>query len=158
ERIGTIARSKDRAAAGQEVRDAERRELSILLLVEPLEAVPDADDLPAIGLPGMQGHRADDSVEAGAVAAAGQDPDPRAHLPEVSLVLPRWQICHTRDRPRFTSPDREQAHSRSGHEAARTGTRSRTRNFSGSCARFSGSSSTITPRQLGAPQWQGSAT
>ena len=56
-----------------------RVEVDVLLLVEALEAVADADDLPAERLARVQRHRADHAVETGAVAAAGQDADACAH-------------------------------------------------------------------------------
>ncbi len=53
---------------------------------EPFIAVLDADDVPAVLHHGRLGHRPDDRVDAGAVAAAGQDADGRlalAHEPTI---------------------------------------------------------------------------
>ena len=84
ERVRPVARAEHRPAARQHVRHLRGAEVDVLLLVEALEPVPDPDDLPAVGLSGVEGHRADDTVEARAVTTAGQDPDARAHDQEAA--------------------------------------------------------------------------
>src|SRR4029079_13133501 len=79
ERVSPVARAEHRAAARQRVLHAGRRQLDVFLLVEPLEAVADPEDLPAIGLPSVQRDGANDAVETRAIAAAGEDADARTH-------------------------------------------------------------------------------
>jgi hypothetical protein len=74
--VGVRARRlQDRPAARQEPRDVDRPEVPELALDQATPAVQDADDL-VTSVEGAPGHRPDDRVQPGAVASAGEDPDP----------------------------------------------------------------------------------
>src|SRR5205823_4085511 len=68
-------RAEDRPAAWEEPRDLPRPERREDPVDEPAPALPDADHLPAAGERAPP-DRADDRVQAGAVAAPGEDADP----------------------------------------------------------------------------------
>ena len=51
-------------------------EVDVLLLVEALEPVADADDLPAVRVMRVQRDRANHRVETRTIAAPGEDSDP----------------------------------------------------------------------------------
>ena len=84
EQVQAVARAEDRPALREDAGDVaaiEARDPAAARDEEPLEAVPDAEDLPAVDVLGGLDDRADHRVEAGAVAAAGQDRDaPRGLL------------------------------------------------------------------------------
>jgi hypothetical protein len=105
ERVGAVRRAEDGAAAGQELLGPGRIEIDVLLLVQALEAVADADHFPAVGVAGVEHHRADHRVEARAVAAAGEDADALAHRRQYALAGPLTAARGSGKCPPDAAPD-----------------------------------------------------
>src|SRR5262249_4097638 len=89
ERIGAVRRAEHGAAAREQLRHRGLGEIEVLLFVEPLEAVADADHVPAVGAARREGCGPDHRVEPGAVAGAGEDPDTSSHRAQYSRSGPR---------------------------------------------------------------------
>src|SRR5581483_7103601 len=79
--------AEDGAAAGQDAADGVEVELEIVALQEALPAVPETDDLVAVVGDGTVHDGPDDGVQAGAVAAGGEDTN--AHSPNYLLNVGR---------------------------------------------------------------------
>jgi hypothetical protein len=73
-RVGLVGRPEDGASLEENAGDIPRRERADAVLDQPEEAVLDADGLDAVRR-GILHHSADDSIEAGAVAAARENAD-----------------------------------------------------------------------------------
>ena len=89
ERIAAIGAAEERAALARQRRIEPGRieRLGGDRTAQQTEcAVADADRLPAVTMVGAQGHGPDGGVEAGAIAAAGQDTDGLGHEPPPCLV------------------------------------------------------------------------
>src|SRR5207248_7036065 len=91
ERVGVGARrAQDRAAAGQYPPGVVEVELHRVVLQHAGPPVPEAEHVVAVGAHGLADDGAYDRVEAGAVAAAGQDPHARHAR---GLLLPAGQVA-----------------------------------------------------------------
>jgi hypothetical protein len=83
-RVGA-RRAEDGAAPGEDVLDVTEPDRLGQVLDRPLPPVAEPHDLPAVGLDALADHTADDRVEAGAVATAGEHTN--AHLLSQSLLV-----------------------------------------------------------------------
>ncbi|OPZ14536.1 MAG: hypothetical protein BWZ10_01892 [candidate division BRC1 bacterium ADurb.BinA364] len=87
-RIVAIGCAQDRAAFGQDSGHIGILEQSPAILGQPKIAVLESDDFHAVARHGRLGHSANDGVEAGAVAPAGQNADsPFAHARVLSAAI-----------------------------------------------------------------------
>ena len=89
ERIAPVGAAEERAAAPRHAGiEAVRFDVDGCdrPLEQPERAVADADRLPAVAMMRAQGHGPDHGIEAGAIAAAGQDPNSLGHCEPPSVV------------------------------------------------------------------------
>ena len=86
------AGSQDRAADLRQALHVVAREGKEVAVDDPAPSVTDADEIEPIRRRALEDHAADDRVQTGAVAAAGEDAD--SHVPSL-LVFPdaRWRRC-----------------------------------------------------------------
>ena len=97
ERVGA-RRAEDRPAARQDAADLGHPERHRHVLERALPAVAEPDELVTVDADALADDRADDRVETGAVAAAGEHPDSHAKDPNGSAPAPAAARDQTRER------------------------------------------------------------
>jgi hypothetical protein len=103
--VGLVtAGAEDGAAHGQDARELRLVEVDAALLHQATEAVAEADDAHVVGADGGLAHATDGGVEAGAVAAGGEDPDGLAHGPHLRGASAGVRAASRRSRGRSPGP------------------------------------------------------